>query len=111
MSYPAPFSTKYHVNVVLSNIPRSIYKKIKVFIKNQNFKIQKSFFLVEFLKDNTVEPPCSGHVSIADTFFRNQLSPAMAKPLDFEPLNSGHLPIADTFSEIQWCPLLRGFTV
>ena len=53
----------------------------------------------------------SGHLSIADTFSRNQLSPAMVKPLYFEPLYSGHLPIADTFSDNQWCPLLRGFTV
>ena len=53
----------------------------------------------------------SGHLPIADTFFRNQLSPTMVKPLYFEPLYSGHLSIADTFSENQWCPLLRGFTV
>ena len=53
----------------------------------------------------------SGHLSIADTFFRNQLSPTMVKPLHFEPLYSGHLSIADTFSENQWFPLLRGFTV
>ena len=53
----------------------------------------------------------SGHLSIADTFSRNQLSPAMVKPLYFEPLYSGHLSIADTISENQWCLLLRGFTV
>ena len=53
----------------------------------------------------------SGHLSIADTFSRNQISPAMVKHLYFEPLYSGHLCIADTFSENQWCPLLRGFTV
>ena len=53
----------------------------------------------------------SGHLSIADTSLRNQLSPVMVKPLHIEPLYSGHLSIADTFSENQWCPLLRGFTV
>ena len=53
----------------------------------------------------------SVNLSIADTFLRNQLSPAMVKPLYFEPLYSGHLPKAETFSENQWCPLLRGFTV
>ena len=53
----------------------------------------------------------SGHLSIADTFSRNQLSQATVKLLYFEPLYSGHLSIADTFSENQWCPLLRGFTV
>ena len=53
----------------------------------------------------------SGHFSIEDTFSRNQLYPAMVKPLYFEPLYSGHISIADTFSENQWCPLLRGFTV
>ena len=53
----------------------------------------------------------SGHLSIADTFLRNQLSQATVKLLHFEPLYSGQLSIADTFSENQWCPLLRGFTV
>ena len=52
-----------------------------------------------------------GHLSIADTFSRNQLSPAMVNPSYFETLSSGHLSIADTFFENQWCPLLRGFTV
>ena len=53
----------------------------------------------------------SGHLSIADTFSRNQLSPAMVKPLYIEPLYGGHLSIADTFFKNQWCPLLRGSTV
>ena len=53
----------------------------------------------------------SGHLSIAYTYSRNQLSPAMVKSLHFEPLCSGHLYIADTFSENQWCPLYRGSTV
>ena len=53
----------------------------------------------------------SGHLSIADTFSRNQSSQATVKLLYFGPLYSGHLSIADTFSENQWCPLLRGFTV
>ena len=39
----------------------------------------------------------SGHLSIADTSFRNQLSSVMVKPLDIEPHYSGHLSIADTF--------------
>ena len=58
-----------------------------------------------------IEPLYSGHLSIADTCPRNQLSPVMVKPLYIEPLYSGHLSIADTFLENQWCPLLRGFTV
>ena len=33
----------------------------------------------------------SGHLSIASTFSRTKLSPAMVKPLHFEPLHSGHL--------------------
>ena len=53
----------------------------------------------------------SGHLYIADTFSRNQLSQTTVKHFYFEPLYSGHLSIADTFSENQWCPLLRGFTV
>ena len=53
----------------------------------------------------------SGHLSIANTFYRNQLSQAMVKTLYFKPLYSGHLSIADTYSENQWCPQLRGFTV
>ena len=53
----------------------------------------------------------SGHLSIADTSLRNQLSPVMVKPLYFEPLYSQHHSIADTFFENQWCPQLRGFTV
>ena len=56
-------------------------------------------------------PLCSGHLPIADTLPKNKFSLAMAKPLYFEPLYSEHLSIADTFSENQWCPLLRGFTV
>ena len=32
----------------------------------------------------------SGHLSIADTFSKHQLSPAMVKPLHVEPLYSGH---------------------
>ena len=55
--------------------------------------------------------PYSGHLSIADTFFRNQFSQATVKVLYFGPLYSEHLSIADTFSENQWCPLMRGFTV
>ena len=53
----------------------------------------------------------SGHLSIADTFSRNQLAQATVKLLYFEPLYSVHLFIADTFSENQRCPLLRGFIV
>ena len=49
----------------------------------------------------------SGHLSIADSIFGNQL-PIIHWNL---PLYSGHLSEADTFSGNQWCPLLRGFTV
>ena len=52
-----------------------------------------------------------GHLTIADTYFRNQLCPVMVKPLYLEPLYSRHLSIANTFFGKQWCPLLRGFTV
>ena len=53
----------------------------------------------------------SGHLSIKDTSYRNQLPHATVKLLYFESFCSGNLSIADTFSENQWCPLLRGFTV
>ena len=53
----------------------------------------------------------SAHLSVADTFSRNQSSQVMVKPLYFEALYSGHLYSAHTFSENEWCPLLRGFTV
>ena len=58
-----------------------------------------------------VNMPYSGHLSIAHTFSRNHLFPAMVKALYLEPLYSGHLSIVDTFSKNQCCPLLRGITV
>ena len=58
-----------------------------------------------------IENLYSGHLSIADIFSRNQLSQATVKLLYFEPLYSGQLSIADTFSQNQLCPLLRGFIV
>ena len=39
----------------------------------------------------------SGHLTIADTLFKNQFTLDMVKPLHFEPLYSRHLSIADTF--------------
>ena len=51
------------------------------------------------LEGNRADMLYSLHLSIADTFSRNQLFLAMVKPLNFEPLYSGHLSIADTFSE------------
>ena len=54
---------------------------------------------------------CIGHLSIADTFSKDQSSSVIAKPLYFEPLNSGQLSIKDKFFENQWCPILKGFTV
>ena len=43
----------------------------------------------------------SGHLSIADNFCRNQLSPAVVKSLYFEPLYSGHLSREPIVSAIE----------
>ena len=51
----------------------------------------------------------SGHLSIAETFFRNHLYQATVKLLYFEPLYGEHLSITDTFSKNQWCPLFERF--
>ena len=79
--------------------------KIKAFCKicNSIYDIQWNLSIADMLY--------SGHISITDSFLRNQLSPVMVTLLYIEPLYSEHLSIADTFFENQWCPLLRGFTV
>ena len=92
-------------NVKLNiNPPKKAYNLLKAMVLYLNFySIQWNLSIADMLYIR--------HLSIADTILRNQLYPAMLKPLYFEPLYSGHLSIADTFSENQWCPLLRGFTV
>ena len=58
-----------------------------------------------------MKPLYGGHLSIADTLSRNQLSQAMVKSLHSKPFYTGHLPIADDISEKQrgsqkvWIPI------
>ena len=59
----------------------------------QLFSIQGNLSIADMLY--------SGHIFIADTFSRNQVSQTTVKLIYFEPIYSGHLSIADTFSENQ----------
>ena len=96
-SVPNRVVSQYHKALVISNSTElHPYVKLKL-------DIQWNLSIADMLY--------SGHLSIADTFFRNQLSKATIQLLHFEPLYSGHLFVADTFSEHNWCPLLRGSIV
>ena len=66
-------------------------------------KMRKKYFQLFSIQGNLsiADMLYSGHISIADTFSRNQLSQATVKLIYFEPIYSGHLFIADTFSENQ----------
>ena len=66
-------------------------------------KMKKKYFQLFSIQGNLsiADMLYSGHISIADTFSRNQLSQATVKLIYFEPIYSGHLSIADTFSENQ----------